>query len=428
MDNQHRPTIRKFNPGLFQPDDEVIAQFVVRKVEFETVLEIVGDNLDSPSCQHVLVVAPRGRGKTMLLARLAAECRTNEKYSRRIVPVRFMEECYEIFTLADFWLEALNGLAKEVAASDADTSLELRKAHAEFKSRWREQGIADRARAAVMGTAERLDCHLVLMVENLQSLVDAVDDDFGWGLRHALQTEPRLTLVATATSRFRALCDAEHAFFELFRPVHLDPLDSKSCHRLWHKLGGGERSETEIEPVRILTGGSPRLIAIIASFASHFSLDRLLDELVGLIDSHTEYFRGHLEGMPKTERRVYLALADLWRPSTTGENRRARLARNPNGFHHAWAAGRPRRRSGQGRWRKAGIFRCGGVSTACTTSFAAIKAQPKWCTTSSGSCAWSLPSASRNRCLKRLASSRQCITPCCAASSSQSAPNRASPI
>ena len=319
MNEQHRPTIRKFNPGLFQPDDEVIAQFVVRQVEFETVLEVVGDNLESPSCQHVLVVAPRGRGKTMLLARLAAECRTNEKYSRRIVPVRLMEECYEVFTLADFWLEALNGLAKEVAASDADTSLELEKAHAEFKSRWREQGIADRARAAVMGATERLDRHLVLMVENLQSLVDAVDDDFGWGLRHALQTEPRLTLVATATSHFRALGDAEHAFFELFRPVHLDPLDSKSCHRLWRKLGGGARTETEIEPVRILTGGSPRLIAMIASFASHFSLDRLLDELVGLIDSHTEYFRGHLEAMPKTERRVYLALADLWRPSTTGE-------------------------------------------------------------------------------------------------------------
>ena len=319
MNKVHRPNIRKFNPGLFQTDREVISQFVVRQVEFNTVLEIVRENLDSPSCQHTLVIAPRGRGKTMLLARLAAECRTNEKYSRRIVPVRLMEECYEIFTLADFWLEALNGLAKEITASDPETSLELKKAHAEFKSRWRERDIAYSARAAVLDTAERLDKHLVLMVENLQSLVDDVDDDFGWGLRHALQTEPRLTLVATATSRFRALGDVEHAFFELFRPIHLDPLDSKSCHRLWHELGGGKRSETEIEPVRILTGGSPRLIAIIASFASHFSLDRLLDELVDLIDSHTEYFRGHLDGMPKTERRVYLALADLWQPSTTGE-------------------------------------------------------------------------------------------------------------
>lgn len=319
MNQQHRPTIRKFNPGLFQTDHEVIAQFAVRHIEFKIVLEIISENLDSPSWQHVLVVAPRGLGKTMLLARLAAEFRTSEKYYRRVVPIRLMEECYEIFTIADFWLDALISLANEIAARNPEASQELKAAHAEFKSRWRERDIAERARAAVLGTAERLDWHLVLMVENLQSLVDAVDDDFGWGLRHALQIESRLTLVATATSYFRALGDVEHAFFELFRPVRLNPLDLKSCHRLWHELGGGKRSETEMEPIRILTGGSPRLLAMTACVANQFSLDGLLDEFVDLIDGHTEYFRGHLDGMPKTERRVYLALADLWRPSRTGE-------------------------------------------------------------------------------------------------------------
>ena len=38
-----------------------------------------------------------------------------------------------------------------------------------------------------------------------------------------------------------------------------------------------------------------------------------------LIDDHTEYFRAHLEGLAKTERRVYLSVIDLWQPSTTGE-------------------------------------------------------------------------------------------------------------
>ena len=38
-----------------------------------------------------------------------------------------------------------------------------------------------------------------------------------------------------------------------------------------------------------------------------------------LVDDHTEYFRGHLEVFAKTERRVYLAVIDLWQPSTTGE-------------------------------------------------------------------------------------------------------------
>ena len=61
--------IRKFNPGTFLSDEEVIEQFVVRKCELNIVLEVLRGNIDSPSCQHVLVVAPRGRGKTMLLAR-----------------------------------------------------------------------------------------------------------------------------------------------------------------------------------------------------------------------------------------------------------------------------------------------------------------------------------------------------------------------
>ena len=313
------PAVRKFNPGLFQTDDEVIAQFAVRKVEFKILLEIVKENICSSTCQHVLIVAPRGRGKTMLLARLAAECRTDSSISGRVISVRLMEENYEISTLADFWLEALIHLAHELEETHPDTSSELKASHSDLKSRWQEREIAERARTAFMRSAERLDLHLVLMVENLQALVENVDEIFGWGLRHALQTESRLTLVASATSRFRALDDMDHAFFELFRPMHLEPLDTKSCHELWKALGGGERLESEIEPVRILTGGSPRLIAIIASFASHLSLDHLLEELVALIDEHTEYFRGHLEGMPNVERRVYLALVDLWRPSTTSE-------------------------------------------------------------------------------------------------------------
>ena len=104
--------IRKFNPGTFQSDEEVIEQFVVRERELDTVLEVLGGNIDSPSCQHVLVVAPRGRGKTMLLARVAAQVNTDDHLSESLLPVRFMEESHEIFNLADFWLDTLFYLAR----------------------------------------------------------------------------------------------------------------------------------------------------------------------------------------------------------------------------------------------------------------------------------------------------------------------------
>ena len=39
----------------------------------------------------------------MLLARVAAELRTDTALSESLLPVQFMEESQEIFTLADFW-------------------------------------------------------------------------------------------------------------------------------------------------------------------------------------------------------------------------------------------------------------------------------------------------------------------------------------
>ena len=311
--------IRKFNPGTFQSDDEVIDQFVVRKNELDTVLEVLRGNIVSPSCQHVLVVGPRGRGKTILLVRVAAELRTDKQLSESLFPVRFMEESQEIFNLADFWLEALFHLARESEERNPVLSRNLRETHGDLSSRWREQSLEALARAAVLEAADRLDRKLVLMVENLQSLCENVDDNFGWKLREALQSEPQVMLLASATSRFEDLDDVEQPYFELFRNINLQPLDTDECRRLWQVVSGDKVSSREIRPVQILTGGNPRLLVIVAEFARHRSLRRLMEELVTLIDEHTEYFRGHLEVLAKTERRVYVSVIDLWKPSSPGE-------------------------------------------------------------------------------------------------------------
>ena len=318
MNLTNRP-IRKFNPGTFQSDGEVIEQFVVRRQELEILLEVLRGNIDSASSQHVLVVSPRGRGKTMLLARVAAEVNTNDELSECFLPVRFMEESHEIFNLADFWLDTLFYLARESAKLDPVIAEELGKTHADLTERWHDEALADRAHAAVLEGADRLGKKLVLMVENMQALCTNVDNDFGWKLRGALQSEPEIMLIATATSRFEGLDDAGQPFFELFRIVNLEPLSTEECRRLWQVVSGDAVSRREIRPLEILTGGSPRLLVIIAEFAQHRSLRQLMEELVTLIDDHTEYFRGHLEVLAKGERRVYLAVIDLWRPSSTGE-------------------------------------------------------------------------------------------------------------
>lgn len=318
--------IRKFNPGTFQSDDEVIEQFVVRQHQLGSVLDVVRGNVDSPSCQHVLIVAPRGRGKTMLLERVAAELRTHSELSEQLLPVRFMEESPEIFNMVDFWLETLFHLARETADREPQLARELRASHEALTARWRDQAIEDSARAVVLSAADRLGKKLVLIVENLQSLVENADRDLGWKLRAVLQSEPQVMLLASSTSRFEGLDDASEPFFELFRTVGLEPLSAVECARLWTAVSGERISGREIRPLQILTGGSPRLLVIVAGFGRHRSVGKLMEELVELIDEHTEYFRGHLEALGKTERRVYVAVIDLWQLSRPGEiAARARL-------------------------------------------------------------------------------------------------------
>ena len=317
--------IRKFNPGTGQSDAELVRQFVVREKELEVALDILRSNIDAPCCQNTLVVAPRGAGKTMLLARIAAELRANDAFSQYLLPVRFMEESFEAYDIGEFWLEALFHLALEVESSAPDLATELRQSHQELCDHWRPD-LATQALATLLDAADQLDRRLVLLVENLADLCRDVDDDFGWALRGVLQTEPRLMLLSSATTRFQELDDASEPFFELFRFVYLKPLDSAACLRLWQTVSGNVASEQAIRPLEIFTGGSPRLLVMVAEFAGHRSLPQLMDELVTLIDHHTEYFRGHLERLPKGEKRVYVAIIDLWQPSSTGEiAQRARM-------------------------------------------------------------------------------------------------------
>ena len=158
------------------------------------------------------------------------------------------------------------------------------------------------------------------MVENLNMMFrDMADPEAGWQLRKILQTEPRIILLASATSRFDEIDCPDHALYDLFRVLMLRPLNTKECTVLWGAVSGKCLPSETIRSLEILTGGSPRLIAIVARFDAVQSFRELMAELLDLVDDHTEYFKNHIESLPAQERRVYLVLADLWKPATTRE-------------------------------------------------------------------------------------------------------------
>ena len=306
--------VKKYNPG-FLSDDEIIDSFCVRTAEFESIVESLRE-MGSSSSTHSLVIGPRGSGKTHLLLRVAAEVRRDPALSG-VFPVVFAEESYEVGTCGEFWLECIAHLAEQAPQDERDS---LRLTYDDLRTVTDDRELADRCLGSLLDFADHHDVRLLLIVENLNMLFsDMSDPDVGWQLRKTLQTEPRIILLGSATSRFDEIGNPDHALYDLFRVVTLRPLDTAECKALWEAVSGKQSVGDTVRPLEILTGGSPRLIAVIARFSADRSFAELMDNLLDLVDEHTEYFKSHLEALPAQERRVYLALARLWKPSTARE-------------------------------------------------------------------------------------------------------------
>jgi DNA-binding MarR family transcriptional regulator len=148
-------------------------------------------------------------------------------------------------------------------------------------------------------------------------------------VRHTLQNEPGIMLLATATSSFAGIEEREQAMFDLFRVYTLDALASHECAVLWNHLTGRAIDERQGRALEILTGGSPRLLTMLSRIVDDAPLQTLADDLTRLIDDQTAYFKSQIDALSPQAQRVYVALAEIWSPATAQEiAERARLSVN----------------------------------------------------------------------------------------------------
>ena len=305
----------KSNPGFLAADD-LIRFFCVRIHEYTSIIEMLRE-CEKNSNPHRLVIGPRGSGKSSLLLRVAAEIRRDPDLSKSLFPVVFAEESYGVSTADEFWLEALWRLAEQAPSAEGH---DLHRTFEELRMLGEGQMLGSRCLAPLLDFSNREGKRLLLIVENLNMMFrDMADPDAGWKLRQVLQTEPQIILLASATSRFDEIDDPDRALYDLFVTRTLRPLCPEECAVLWESVSGQHRSPEALRGLKILTGGNVRLLSIVAHFGARLSFRDLMADLLQLIDDLTEYFKSHIESLPAQERRVYLALADLWEPATARE-------------------------------------------------------------------------------------------------------------
>ncbi|TPN92822.1 tetratricopeptide repeat protein [Mesorhizobium sp. B1-1-5] len=295
----------RFNPG-FQTDDEAVANFVVRQREFKEVL----DALSSPDEDHhrVLVVAPRGAGKTTLLRRVLAEVRADLFLRETWIPIVLGEESYSATSPGEFLLECLYHLAQD----DNHRSLGPKHHHAmEIDDEAELQSFCLEALTRISSDANK---RLLIMVENFHIILR---DQIGKHAGDLIDLLARGELFGVLATSVKSKGDEDTVEFRgEFRYIYLKPLSLSECQKLWEALTNRNVEQSRIRPLQILTGGSPRLLHILAAFMKTPSLHDLMENLSFLIDQNTEYFKSQLDALPSQERKVFVALLEAWDPSS----------------------------------------------------------------------------------------------------------------
>jgi tetratricopeptide (TPR) repeat protein len=299
------PSTYKFNPG-FQSDEESIQNFIVRKDDLERALAPL--RAESDASPRVMIIAPRGAGKTTLCRRVLAEVNWDATLRERWHPVFFGEESYAITTPGEFFLECLFHL------QDRSDDGQIKAAYDRALSHQTEKELIDLALKTLRAFSKRVGKRLLVIVENFQTILD---DQIGSGAKDLLKRLSDAELFGVLATSVSQLSTEENVALPAdFLRLDLRPLSLEECQALWNALTRQDVKSDRIRPLEILTGGSPRLLHILAEFMRSPSLHSLMENLNFLIDQNTEYFKSQLDSLPPTERKIFAALLEAWDPVT----------------------------------------------------------------------------------------------------------------
>jgi tetratricopeptide (TPR) repeat protein len=324
-----------YNTGRMTPE-QVIVAFAVRREQFERVIADLRSEKPKSRAQHHLVVGQRGMGKTMFLARIAAELRTNAELSARFIPLVFVEEQYAVDRLSKFWLNCLDSLAdaRELSGKDASVVAEIddtvyRLTAAGMRAAKDDQPFADEVYAEFRKLAGAAGQRPVLLVDNLQLVFERLDEGQQHSLRELLMRPGSPILVGASPSPPPETQDYGAAFYDQFKTHYLRPLDEAEMRSLLlHLAEISQRDDVRqrvlqhparLTVLRQLTGGNPRTaLTLFFLYAEDFA-PSVFGDLESLLDRVTPLYKARFEELTPQQQVVASAIANNWDPITAAK-------------------------------------------------------------------------------------------------------------
>jgi len=313
------PTLNLYNPAAQDPE-QLLADFIDRKSLLDKILAIVRANTPDRPQQHLVLIGPRGMGKTTLLCAIKHTIERDEALNADWLPLLFQEEQYGIGDLADFWLEALRHLQKSnqtadrLLAEDADNLAEL-------------------AKQAFLDLLAEKGKRAILLIDNLNDIFANIGSDHALhSLRALWMTDPRIMVIGAAPSYFAEITEVDQVFHDFFRSFSLERLTQSELEDFLRRYAENQHDDAvlnvianaseRVAALRILTGGNPRLVKLGYRILRDGLDGDLRHDLERMIDETTPFFKHRIDSLAKEARRTFDAIARRWDPITVDDIRR----------------------------------------------------------------------------------------------------------
>lgn len=297
-----------YNPDVM-PEAEIKATFVARQRLVDELVSLIERQPEGAGMQHVVIIAPRGMGKTtvLLMVKFAIKDRG---LAERWQAVKFPEESYGINDLADFWIEVLNLLAAET--NDA----ELGQRAESLKTRYpNSDDLQEAALAAIKDWRRKHGKRLVLLTENLDQILKQINDERDNArLRDVLMNDGTVMLVGGATTFFKEARAYDQPLYNFFKIYDLADLKFEQIQELLRRRAERDQipnfketlqaNASRLRALEYFTGGNPRLVLMLYRVVTQSNITEVRRGLEKLLDEVTPYYKAKIESLPVQQQKI----------------------------------------------------------------------------------------------------------------------------
>ena len=317
------PFIPRFVPNEMAP--ELLESLLVSRRELAAdCVERVRESALTGNKHHVLIVGPRGFGKTHLLSVVVQRVAADGELSESLRIARLNED-----ETTTSYLDFLAGIYRSLA-------------HA-YPTEFPEEDVAEvyeldsdaASELLTQSLLRRLASRtLLIAAENLGEVFAGIGDEGQKRLRSLLQEHAQFTIVATARSLSPAISHREAPFFGFFQVEHLKGIAPGEAESLIGRVaalhghdGVAEALSTPLGRARIhalehLCGGSPRVYVTFAQLAGAQPVEEFTPAMLRVLDAMLPGVRSRLRRLSPQQRRIVERLAAL--PTTVAVRELAR--------------------------------------------------------------------------------------------------------